>query len=216
MSTEAFGMGRLMRWALRYGMLPILVALELCGQAVAFGDAAVGNPAPDFILTDTTGQSRSLSQWKGKVVVLEWSNHECPFVRKHYGSGNMQRLQATYAKQGVGWLTILSSAPGKQGHVSPDQADALTKDRGAGPTAVLLDPDGTVGRRYGAKTTPHLFIIDANGMLAYAGAIDDRPSTDLADVPGATNYVQRALDELLAGRPVSTRLTTSYGCSVKY
>jgi peroxiredoxin len=191
-------------------------ALALGGGAVAFAGAAVGQSAPDFTLADTTGQTRSLSQWKGKVVVLEWSNHECPFVGKHYASGNMQRLQATATAQGMVWVTIISSAPGKQGHVSPDQADALTKDRGASPTAVLLDPDGTVGRRYGAKTTPHMFIIDASGVLAYAGAIDDKPSADRADLARATNYVQRALDELLAGRPVSIRSTKPYGCSVKY
>lgn len=200
----------------RYFLMPPIFALMLAWQTTVCAGASVGKAAPDVTLTDSTGTARTLSEWKGKVVVLEWSNHECPFVNKHYASGNMQRLQTTYTGQGVVWLTIVSSAPGKQGHVSPGQAHALTTQRGASPTAVLLDPKGTVGRRYGAKTTPHMFIIDTHGTIVYAGAIDDRPSTDTADIPGATNYVQRALDAVLAGRPVSTRTTKPYGCSVKY
>jgi peroxiredoxin len=194
----------------------LVMAALLAGAAPAFADAKVGEAAPAFTLTDTDGRSRALTDWRGKIIVLEWSNHECPFVRKHYGSGNMQRLQATYTGQEVIWLTILSSAPGKQGHVTAAQAAALTLERGAQPTAVLLDPDGAVGRRYGAKTTPHMFIINAQGVLAYAGAIDDRPSADPADIAGAANYVQQALEALLAGRPISTRSTKPYGCSVKY
>lgn len=179
--------------------------------------AKVGDAAPDFTLTDSTGAERSLSDFTGSFVVLEWFNNDCPFVRKHYGSGNMQRLQATYTGQGVAWLTIASSAPGKQGHiVSPDAAADLIRARQAQQTALLLDPDGTVGKRYGAKTTPHLFIINPAGILLYAGAIDDTPSADPADIPGATNYVQQALDEAMAGTPVSVARTQSYGCSVKY
>ncbi len=177
----------------------------------------VGDAAPDFTLTDSTETERSLSDFTGSFVVLEWFNNDCPFVRKHYGSGNMQRLQATYTGQDVVWLTIASSAPGKQGHiVSPDAAAELIRTWQAKQTALLFDPDGTVGKRYGAKTTPHLFIIDPDGILVYAGAIDDTPSADPADIPGATNYVQQALDEAMAGKPVSVAHTRSYGCSVKY
>ena len=180
------------------------------------GEAIVGQLAPDFTLTDATGQHRSLAEFRGTFVVLEWFNNDCPFVGKQYGSGAMQRLQADYAARGVTWLTIISSAPGKQGHVSPEEARALRARRGSHQTAILLDADGTVGRRYGAKTTPHLFIIDPAGAVIYAGAIDDIPSTDQADIPPATNYVQRALDEALAGKPVSIAETNPYGCSVKY
>ena len=180
------------------------------------GAAVVGKPAPAFTLTDTTGRHRSLAEFLGTFVVLEWFNNDCPFVGKQYGSGAMQRLQAVYTGKGVTWLTIISSAPGKQGHVSPEAANAIRQRRGSRQTAILLDVEGTVGRRYGAKTTPHLFIIDSQGTLIYAGAIDDIPSADQADIPRATNYVQRALDEALAGKPVSIAETKSYGCSVKY
>ena len=178
--------------------------------------AAVGQPAPAFSLPDTEGQPRSLADFTGEWVVLEWSNHECPFVRKHYGSGNMQQLQATHTARGVIWLTIVSSAPGKQGYVTAEQANAIRRERGDHQTAMLLDADGAVGQRYGAKTTPHLFIIDPAGVLVYAGAIDDTPSTDPADVATANNYVTRALEEALSGQPVSVAQTPSYGCSVKY
>ena len=193
------------------------VALVLgWGVAVAHAEATVGKRAPAFTLADTAGQKRSLTEFKGRYVVLEWFNHDCPFTRKHYKSGNMQRLQQTYTDKGVVWLSINSSAPGKQGHLTPEQANTLTKDKGAAPTAVLLDPSGKVGRLYGAKTTPHLFIINPEGVVIYTGAIDDTPSADPADIPKATNYVQRALDEALAGKPVSIPQTRSYGCSVKY
>jgi peroxiredoxin len=184
--------------------------------AACAAEAVVGEPAPDFTLTDTTGQVRSLSELKGTSVVLEWFNNDCPFVRKHYESGNMQWLQAAYTGRGVAWLTIISSAPGKQGHVSPEQANVIITERGSSQTAMLLDPDGHVGRLYGAKTTPHMFIIDPDGTLIYAGAIDDKASTNPADLARATNYVQRALEEALAGAPVSIPETRSYGCSVKY
>jgi len=191
-----------------------VAALAWLPAAAAGG--GIGEPAPGFALTDSTGTARSLAEFRGRVVVLEWFNHECPFVRKHYDSGNMQRLQAAYTDQGVVWLTIVSSAPGKQGYLSAEQANAVIRERGARQTALLLDPDGTVGRRYGAKTTPHLFIIDPEGRLLYAGAIDDRPSTDPDDIRVATNYVQQALDEALAGQLVSVPETKPYGCSVKY
>lgn len=194
----------------------VLLGLILESGVLAAAEAVVGGPAPEFSLPDAAGQTRSLSEFKGKFVVLEWFNNECPFVGKHYGSGNMQRLQAAYTGKGIIWLTVVSSAPGKQGHLLPPQAQAVIRQRQSHQTALLLDPDGTVGRRYGAKTTPHLFIINPEGMVIYAGAIDDTPSTDPADIPTAVNYVQRALDEALDGRPVSVSKTASYGCSVKY
>ena len=188
----------------------------VAGALAVWASAAVGQTAPDFTLTDSQGRATMLSQLKGKWVVLEWFNNECPFVRKHYDSGSMQRLQETYTAKGVVWLTIISSAPGKQGHVPPEQANEIIVQRKAHQTALLLDPDGSVGRRYGAKTTPHLFIVDPKGILIYAGAIDDKPSTNQADLAGATNYVQQALDEAMAGKAVSVAETKSYGCSVKY
>ena len=184
--------------------------------APAFADGVVGKAAPAFTLTDTMGQKRSLSDFAGKAVVLEWLNHDCPFVRKHYGSGNMQALQTKETAAGVVWLSVVSSATGKEGNYSPEKLNELTAAKGAKPTAVLLDPDGTAGRAYGAKTTPHMFVIDGKGMLVYAGAIDDKPSTDPADVKTARNYVAAALDELRAGKPVSVASTTAYGCGVKY
>ncbi len=179
-------------------------------------EADAGQPAPAFTATDTAGTPHSLEALKGKFVVLEWFNHECPFVRKHYGSGNMQRLQQEWTTRGVIWLSVNSSAPGKQGHLSPEQADALTAEKSAAPTAVILDPAGALGRLYGAKTTPHLFVINPEGVVVYAGAIDDHASTDPADIPQAVNYVQEALESALAGQPVATPQTRSYGCSVKY
>ena len=180
------------------------------------GEVTVGKPAPDFRLTDIDGKTRSLSEFKGKTVVLEWTNYGCPFVRKHYGSGNMQKLQKEWTGKGVAWLSICSSAEGKEGNMTPDEWKKASAERGAASTAILLDPDGKVGKLYGAKTTPHMSIVDPKGTLVYKGAIDDRPSTDPADIPGAKNYVQRALEDLTAGRPVREALTTSYGCSVKY
>jgi len=147
--------------------------------------------------------------------VLEWTNHDCPFVRKHYDRNNMQQLQKTYTEKGVVWLSVISSAPGKQGHVSPEQAQALTTSRNASPSAVLLDPEGTVGRAYGAKTTPHMYMID-KGTLRYMGGIDSIPSSDPADIPNAEPYLQAAVDAVLAGEKVTKPMTRPYGCSVKY
>lgn len=197
-------------------VLSLCVAALLASPQVAAADAVVGQAAPAFTLTGTDGRPHSLSEYAGKYVVLEWLNHDCPFVRKHYGSGNMQKLQKKWTAQDVVWLSINSSAPGKQGNYPPEEANELTKDKGAAPTAVLLDPDGTVGRAYGAKTTPHMFIVDPKGMLIYAGGIDDKPSTDPADVPHARNHVDQALTEALAGKPVTIATSTPYGCSVKY
>ncbi|MBI4342664.1 MAG: thioredoxin family protein [Candidatus Omnitrophica bacterium] len=192
--------------------ITLLVGLPVPGWA----EAVVGAAAPAFTLTDTNGQPRSLGDFTDQFVVLEWFNKDCPFVRKHYDSGNMQRLQAAYTGRDVVWLSIVSSAAGKQGHVTAEEGTAVLAQRQAHPTALLLDPDGTVGRSYGAKTTPHLFIIKPGGTLIYAGAIDSTPSADPADVPASTNYVAQALDEAMAGKPVSVAETKSYGCSVKY
>lgn len=191
-----------------------LALLFLSGQLHAA--VKINEAAPDFTLTDSRNQTVSLSNYKGKPVVLEWTNHECPFVRKHYDSGNMQQLQRDYTGKGVVWLSIISSAPGKQGHVTGDEAEELTRSRNAAPTAVLLDPTGKVGQAYGAKTTPHMYIVDGAGVLRYAGGIDNIKSTDQADIKTAKNYVAQALDELLAGKPVSESATAPYGCGVKY
>ena len=178
--------------------------------------AVVGQPAPELSAPDTTGANRSLSAYKGKFVVLEWVNFDCPFVAKHYGSGHMQKLQKDYTGKGVVWLSINSSKTGSQGHFATDKVNSLLKEKNAAPTAYLLDTPGTVGRAYGAKTTPHMFIVDPKGTLIYAGGIDDTPSTDQADMKTAKNYVSTALDEALAGKPVTTATSQAYGCSVKY
>lgn len=197
--------------------LPGIAAAALVAlSAPAHADAVVGQPAPEFTLGDSHGKIHSLAEFKGKVVVLEWVNPECPFVQKHYGSGNMQKLQKTYTAKGVAWLTINSSAPGKQGHLTPATAGAFVKEQGAAPSAILLDPDGRAGRAYGAKTTPHMYVIDASGKLAYAGAIDDKPSTDTDDIATARSYIKESLDAVLSGSPVTTPSTQPYGCSVKY
>jgi peroxiredoxin len=194
------------------------LALAATGRpaAPAWAAARVGAPAPAFTLTATTGKPVSLGDQRGKIVVLEWTNHDCPYVVKHYSTDNMQALQREATGQGVVWLSVISSAPGTQGHVSPAKADELTASRKAAPTAVLLDPSGTAGRAYGATNTPHMYVIDKAGMLVYAGAIDDRPTTRATDVPGAQNYVRAALQAVAAGQPVKTPATRAYGCSVKY
>ncbi|HXJ35179.1 MAG TPA: thioredoxin family protein [Candidatus Eisenbacteria bacterium] len=197
----------------------VLAASTIAGapRTIAATEVArVGEPAPDFAVVDTKGATRHLSDFKGKVVVLEWHNQGCPFVKKHYGSGNMQRLQKEITAQGGVWLTVISSAPGKQGFVTPAEEDAYLAAENAVPTAVLLDGDGKVGRLYGAKTTPHMYLVDAKGVLVYAGAIDDRPSADASDVDGAKNYVLAAYQETTAGKPVTVATTAPYGCSVKY
>jgi peroxiredoxin len=183
---------------------------------VASSAPAVGQSAPAFTGTDTAGQKVSLEQYRGKIVVLEWTNPECPFVQKHYGSGNMQALQKEVTAKGVVWLSIYSSAPGQQGYVHAAEADRLTKDRDAAPTRVLLDPTGEIGHLYNARTTPHMFVVDPAGRLVYMGGIDDKPTTSKSDVRGATNYVRAALQDLAAGRTVATPVTRPYGCSVKY
>ena len=186
----------------------------LCLPALA--QVEPGEPAPEFSLKDSQDEFKKLSAYAGKFVVLEWINHDCPFVKKQYSSGNMQKLQKEYTAKGVIWLSIISSAPGKQGHCTGPQAEANRKDMGASPTAVLLDPSGDVGQKYGAKTTPDIFIINPAGNIIYAGAIDSIPSANPSDCAKATNYVRETLNAALAGKPVPTPQTKSYGCSVKY
>lgn len=185
--------------------------LALSAQA----SVKVGEAAPNFSLPGDDGKTHSLADYKGKTVVLEWTNDGCPFVKKHY-AGNMQSLQKAYTGKGVIWLSVISSAPGKQGHVDAAGAAALSKERDAAPTRVLLDDKGTVGRLYEAKTTPHMFIVDGSGKLVYAGGIDSVASADAEDIPGATPYVKNALDEVLAGKAVTVASTKPYGCSIKY
>jgi peroxiredoxin len=177
-----------------------------------------GRPAPDFKAktAGTKDGEVSLSQFQGKVVVLEWLNHGCPFVKKHYESGNMQALQTKYVNKNVIWLSVISSAPEKQGHVNAEEARADMLKHKSGATNVLLDPTGVIGKLYEAKTTPHMYIIDQKGTLVYQGAIDDRPDTEKDSIPGAKNYVAAALDEILAKKPVSISTTKAYGCGVKY
>ncbi len=175
-----------------------------------------GTPAPEFTVTDTSGKPVSLSSFKGKSVVLEWTNHDCPYVRKHYSTGTMQQLQRDASADGVVWLSVISSARGQQGYVEALEAEKLTADRKAAPTAVLLDTNGEVGRLYRATTTPHMFVIDNAGVLAYMGAIDDKPSTSPDTIKTARPYVREALTALRDGKAVATSSTRPYGCSVKY
>jgi peroxiredoxin len=178
--------------------------------------AKVGTPAPAFSAGATTGKSVSLADYQGKIVVLEWTNHLCPYVQKHYETSNMQALQKDATGQGVIWLTIISSAPDTQGYVLAKEADELTRTRNASPTVVLLDPTGVVGKMYGATNTPHMYVVDKSGTLVYAGAIDDRPTTRRSDVKVARSYVREALQAVAAGQPVKTPVTRAYGCTVKY
>jgi len=192
-------------------LLAALVSLSAAGQAVH-----VGAPAPAFTATDSNGQTETLDQYRGKYVVLEWHNQGCPYTRKHYVSGNMQALQKEWTAKGVVWFTVISSAPGQQGYVTPDEENAYLAQMRAVPTAVLMDPQARLARLNNAKTTPEMFVIDPQGKLIYAGAIDDRPTPDPEDVRGARNYVSDALTEAMTGKPVTMPYTRSYGCSVKY
>jgi peroxiredoxin len=178
--------------------------------------ARVGDQAPSFTGSDSSGKTETLSQYAGKYVVLEWHNHDCPYTRKHYESGNMQSLQQEWRAKGVVWLTIISSAPGQQGYVNAAQENAYMKKMRASPTAAILDPRGVIGHLYDAKTTPEMFVINPGGKLIYAGAIDDHPTPDLADITVSKNYLSAALTEAMAGRSVVTPYTRPYGCSVKY
>jgi len=199
---------------LRNRFIAALVASFFC---LALGHAAtVGNKAPDFTLTDVNGETHSLSDFEDKVVVLEWINHGCPYVKKFYSSGKMQELQEMAAGKEVVWLSICSSAEGKQGHMSSEEWIAANEAKGVKAAAVLIDDMGKVGREYGARATPHMFVIDESGILAYDGAIDSIPSTSPADIAKADNYVLAAVDSLLAGEPVEKAKVNPYGCSIKW
>jgi len=198
----------------RRALIALAAASALAAPAVAA--PAVGQPAPAFTAVDASGKTRSLSEYKGRTVVLEWTNEGCPYVRKHYDSGNMQSLQREATKDGVAWLTIVSSAPGTQGYLTQATAKTWKAKERAAPTDVLLDPKGVVGRAYDAKTTPHMYVIDRTGKLAYMGGIDDQPSSDPDSLKGARNYVVAALADVKAGRAVAQSVTRPYGCSVKY
>ncbi len=199
-----------------FGILAMIAFSFALTNLIAQNKAEIDKTAPDFELTDVNGTKHKLSDFHGKYVVLEWINFDCPFVKKHYDSENMQKLQGKYTSQGVVWLAICSSAPGKEGNLSKDEIKKRAENYKAKFTAYLIDESGDIGRMYSAKTTPHMYIIDPQGKLIYAGAIDSIRSTDKADIDKAENYVSKALDEALAGKSVSTKVTQPYGCSVKY
>ena len=185
-------------------------------QALVGAKAKVGQPAPAFTAIDTRGTARDLASLRGKWVVLEWFSHGCPYTGKHYGSGNMQKLQHDYTAKGVTWLSIVSSAPGKEGFTTVADANRLTAEKKAVPTAVIRDTSGVIGHMYGARNTPQLFVIDPKGVLRYAGAIDSKPTTKVEDIATAKNYLRAALDEAMAGKPVTNAVTQPYGCTVQY
>ena len=201
----------------RFSTRAALACLSLAlFTSAAFAAATAGQPAPAFSLPGSDGKTHALTDYSGKIVVLEWFNQECPFVKKHYESQNMQNLQRAYAGKDVVWLSVISSAPGKQGHATASEAAATIKELNAAPTVVLLDESGSVGQSYGAKTTPHMFVIGKDGTLLYQGAIDDDPSFKQDKIATSKNYVRNALDETIAGKPVSEPVSTPYGCGVKY
>jgi len=189
----------------------VVMALSILALAVR-----VGEPAPNFTATDSNGKPHTLSSYRGKFVVLEWHNQGCPYTKKHYESGNMERLQKEWTQKGVVWFTVISSAPGTQGYVTAEQENDYMRRMNAAPTAALLDPTGDLGHLYDAKTTPHMFIISPDGVLIYDGAIDDKPTPDPADIATSRNYVSLALTEAMSGKPVDTPTSRPYGCSVKY
>ena len=197
-------------------LLTTLLTLAASTALFAADSPSVGTAAPDFSLTDSKGKAQTVSQYKGKYVVLEWFNPECPFVKKHYGSGNMQKLQEEFTGKVVVWLSIDSSAPGLEGHLTAEQANAKMTEWKTKQTALVLDPDGKAGRAYGAKNTPHMFVINPEGKIVYEGAIDSKATPNPSDIASSTNYVKVALEESLAGKTVSNANTKPYGCSVKY
>ena len=192
------------------------MAVAIAAAPVTTLASKVGAPAPNFKGTDSNGTVHNLSDFKGKWVVLEWHNEGCPYVKKHYGGQNMQKLQKEWTAKGVVWLTILSSSAGQQGHMEAARANAYFAQQQAAPSAILLDPSGEIGRLYDAKTTPHMFVINPYGMLVYNGAIDDKPTSEQADLASASNYVSAALTEGMAGQPVTTATSRPYGCGIKY
>ena len=199
-------------------MRRLLAGICLVGMLAGMATAAaeIGKAAPDFTGKGSDGKDYRLADYKGKFVVLQWYNKDCPFIHKHYDSGNMQKLQETYGKKGVIWFEVLSSAPGHEGYLTASQAQENRVKSGTKSDATLLDPDGTIGLHYAAKTTPHMFVIDPKGNLIYMGAIDDHNSADADDIPKSKNYVAAALDEAMAGQPVTVASTHPYGCGVKY
>lgn len=202
-------MKRMIQWS--------LIGFVLClGVQQAWAEAAPGQAAPSFSVQDATGKTHSLSELKGKWVILEWFNKDCPYVKKHYDSGNMQKIQKSAAEKGVVWLTVISSAKGKQGYLEPAQALEVSKKNGSAAASVLLDSKGEMGRAYGAKTTPHMFMINPEGQVVYAGAIDDNDSASPKVIPKSKNFVVEAMDSALAGKPVALASSKPYGCSVKY
>ena len=201
-----------MKTRLLLGVIACLASTSL----FAADSPAVGSKAPDFAVTDSNGKSQSISQYKGKYVVLEWFNPGCPFVKKHYGSGNMQSLQKKYGSKGVVWLTINSTSPDSSNYRSPAQSQQIARDWSINSAAFMLDPDGKVGQAYGARTTPHMWVIDPQGKVIYSGGIDDKATYRAADVQSARNFVAAALDESMAGKPVAVPAAAPYGCSVKY
>src|SRR6266404_2358773 len=196
-------------------LLTAITTLAACALYAA-DVPPVGSAAPDFSAPDANGKTQSLAEYKGKYVVLEWFNPECPFVKKHYGGGNMQKLQEEYTGKGVVWLTVDSNAPGTEGNINADQAKKIMDSWKTKQTALVLDPESKIAKLYGAKNTPNMVIINPEGKIVYEGAIDSKASPNPADIPSSTNYVKSALDESLAGKPVSNAQTKPYGCSVKY
>jgi peroxiredoxin len=196
--------------------LSALFFLLVLATPLVISAAKAGQPAPDFSGTASNSRTYHLADYRGKFVVLEWHNNGCPYTRKHYSSHNMQNLQKQWTAQGVVWFTIISSAPGKQGYVDASEENKYMTTMGAAPTAALLDPTGDIGHLYDAKTTPQMVIINPQGVIIYDGAIDNRPTDEVKDIPGATNYVNLALGQAMAGKPVETSATRPYGCSVKY
>jgi peroxiredoxin len=201
---------------MKTSLLLTAVACLASTSLFAAESPAAGSTAPDFSVTDSKGKTQSVSQYKGKYVVLEWFNPDCPFVKKHYGSGNMQKLQEEFTGKGVVWLSVDSSATGKEGNLTAEQAEKKMAEWKMKSTALVLDADGKAGQAYGAKNTPHMFIINPEGKVIYAGAIDSKASPNPADIALSTNYVKVALDESMGGKPVTTAGTKPYGCSVKY
>src|SRR6266446_250561 len=197
----------------------LLLSALTCLASIAIFAAdspPVGSAAPDFSVSDSKGKTQSVSQYKGKYVVLEWFNPDCPFVKKHYGGGNMQKLQEEFTGKGVVWLSIDSAASGKEGNLTSEQAEKKTAELKMHSTALILDPDAKAARAYAAKNTPHMFVINPEGKIIYAGAIDSKATPNPADIPSSTNYIKAALDQSLAGKSISTPQTKPYGCSVKY
>lgn len=208
--------GQSRRAVLRASLATALIGSTLLASVPALAAPTVGQAAPNFVAIDSKGQRHRLEDYKGKVVVLEWTNHGCPYVKKHYNSSNMQNLQRQAKQAGVIWLSVISSAPGEQGYVEPEKANELTASRNAAPTAVLIDPPGSIGKSYDARTTPHMYVIDAKGILRYAGGIDSIASTDTDDIAKAQPYFKAAMESVVKGQPVAQPVTRPYGCNVKY